>query len=185
MFAEPAANVGPTEIAAQSDNALAEQAKAGDTRAFEALYRVHVDRVYAICLRMVADIGWAEELTQDTFVRAWRRLGGFRGESAFGTWLYRVAVNVVLAALRTERRRKARFVRAELHDVGCPAAPGEAMDLEKAIAALPRKARMVFVLHEIEGYRHDEIARAMHIAPGTSKAHLFRARKLLQQMLEQ
>jgi RNA polymerase sigma-70 factor (ECF subfamily) len=166
---------------------LVHRAQRGDAGAFEQLYRRHVGRVYAICLRMLADEGLATTLTQDAFVRAWQTIGGFRGESAFSSWLYRVTVNSVLGHLRTERRRKAR-IRPEgdlgRYDRQAPQAPaGTALDLEKAIASLPSQARYVLVLHEIEGYQHAEIAEMMGIAEGTSKAHLHRARKLLKERL--
>ena len=169
------------------DAALVLRAQAGDTSAFEALYRAHVGRVYALCIRMVTDETRAAELTQDTFVRAWQRLGSFRGESAFSSWLHRVAVNVVLVALRSDRRRTARIQTTDDLDPfdapGSDTTPGTAMDLEQAIAALPPKARNVLVLHDVEGYRHHEIADLMGIATGTSKAHLHRARRLLKSFL--
>ncbi len=167
--------------------ALVARAQAGDTAAFGQLYRGHVDRVFAVCLRMVADRGRAEELTQRAFVKAWQALGSFRGESAFGSWLHRIAVNVVLVEMRSARRRQQRIQTTDdLTCYDCPgggAAPGERLDLEEAIASLPEQARAVLVLHEIEGFKHDEIAEMLEIAPGTSKAHLHRARKLLMERL--
>jgi RNA polymerase sigma-70 factor (ECF subfamily) len=169
------------------DHDLVRRAQAGDTRAFEALYRAHVGRVYAICLRMVANQTRATELTQDAFVRAWQNLESFRGDSAFSSWLYRVTVNTVLVALRTQRRRTARLQTTDdlavfdQEDAHTP--PGLAMDLDQAIAALPSQARHVLVLHDLEGYRHHEIATLMGIAAGTSKAHLHRARRLLKRFL--
>lgn len=166
---------------------LVRRAQTGDRRAFEQLYRAQVGRVYALCLRMVTDPVRAETLTQDAFVRAWQQLGTFRGESAFSTWLHRLTVNVVLADLRAERRRTARMentddmrryngaVREPAFDTG--------MDLNAGIAALPMQARTVLILHDIEGYKHEEIGAMMGIASGTSKAHLHRARKLLKKML--
>jgi len=174
-----------TIVAGELD--LVHRAQAGDTNAFEALYRAHAGRVYAICIRMVADETRAAELTQDTFVQVWQRLGSFRGESAFSSWLHRVAVNVVLAALRSQRRRTARVQTtddlAPFDSPGADPTPGEAMDLEQAIAALPPQARHVLILHDLEGYRHHEIADRMGIATGTSKDHLHRARRLLKTML--
>ena len=168
------------------------RAQAGDESAFEALYREHVGRVYAICLRMSADARRAEELTQDAFVRAWERLGSFRGESAFSSWLYRIAVNVVLGARRAEgrrahRQRAAAELSAATEREGHAAAernPGTRLDLERAIAELPPGARTIFVLHDVEGYRHEEIARLTGLAPGTSKAQLHRARRLLREALD-
>jgi len=166
---------------------LVHRAQAGDTRAFETLYRTHVGRVYAVCLRMVADERRAAELTQDTFVRAWQHLDSFRGDSAFSSWLYRVTVNVVLVALRSRRRRRARLEPTDdwtrIDKAGPRPAADEALDLEQAIATLPTQARTVLVLHDLEGYRHKEIATLMGIAPGTSKAHLHRARQLLKRFL--
>ncbi len=163
--------------------ALVQRAQAGDTSAFEQLYRAHVGRIYALCLRMVADALRAQSLTQDVFVRAWQQLGAFRHESAFATWLHRLAVNVVLVDLRTARRRSARFLTTDdlepFEGHGPEPSPDTGMDLEAGIASLPPQARSVLVLHDIEGYTHDEIGAAMGIAPGTSKAHLHRARQLL------
>lgn len=176
----PPSHAGPLV----SDDLVA-RARAGDRAAFEGLYRAHVGRVYALCLRMTADRGHAEELTQDTFVQAWRRLATFRGESAFGTWLHRIAVHAMLGERRTSSRREARVIPL----AEPPSGRSEAfdglfeVDLERAIAALPPGARSVFVLHEIEGYAHDEIATMTGVAVGTSKAQLHRARRLLREGL--
>src|SRR6266852_2734983 len=138
------------------------RARDGDTEAFEALYRRHLGRIYAVCYRIVANQARAEELTQQVFIRAWEMLSTFRGESAFSSWLYRIAGNVVLVDLRTERRRVARIeTDGSLEQFAVPrpqASPEEIMALEEAIGALPRQARAIFVLHDVEGYRHDEIA---------------------------
>ncbi|HEX4575607.1 MAG TPA: RNA polymerase sigma factor [Gemmatimonadales bacterium] len=167
---------------------LVHRAQQGDHAAFEVLYRQHAGRVYALCLRLTGDPVAAEERTQDAFVRAWERLGSFRGESAFASWLHRLTVNVVFAALRAGRRRALRVVATAepdaleqpTEDTGGPA---PALDLERAVAALPPGAREVFVLHDVEGYRHEEIAHLAGIAVGTSKAQLFRARRLLREAL--
>jgi RNA polymerase sigma-70 factor (ECF subfamily) len=176
----PPANAGPSV----SDDLVA-RARAGDRAAFEGLYRAHVGRVYALCLRMTADRVRAEELTQDTFVQAWRRLASFRGESAFGSWLHRIAVNALLGERRTADRRERRVIPLAEPPAGRTEALDAALavDLERAIAALPPGARAVFVLHEIEGYAHDEIATMTGVAVGTSKAQLHRARKLLKEGL--
>lgn len=176
------------EVNAAAEQQLVRRAQDGDTTAFAELYRAHVGRVYALCLRVTADEVLAEELTQDVFVRTWYRLGTFRGDCAFGSWLYRVATNVVMGALRSERRRYARERSAAdpsvspVHQVDEPG--GTAFDLERAIGALPARARAVFVLHDIEGHTHDEIATMMGIAPGTAKAQLHRARRILREALE-
>ncbi len=167
---------------------LVSRAQGGDVTAFENLYRTHSARIYATCLRMVADPSRAEDLTQEAFVRAWQKLSSFRGKSAFGTWLHRLAVNLVLGDLRSQSRRPAESVDPvelqALPDQGPVRRPEAGIDLERAIAALPPQARCVFVLHDIEGYRHHEIGRLMGIAVGTSKAHLHRARRILREELQ-
>ncbi|MGH7613075.1 MAG: RNA polymerase sigma factor [Gemmatimonadales bacterium] len=169
-------------------NEVVRRAQAGEEAAFEALYREHAGRVFALCLRLSGDGGRATELTQDVFVRCWEQLRSFRGESAFGSWLYRLAVNVVWSTNRGDRRRETRVRPVEdpgAHEPQREAAPpGLRLDLERAIATLPDGAREVFVLFDIEGYRHEEIARLTGIAVGTSKAQLFRARRLLRERLE-
>ena len=167
---------------------LVQRARRGDEGAFRDLYREHVGRIYALCLRLTGDAAAAEERTQDVFVRAWERLRTFRGESAFATWLHRLAVNVVLMERRGSGRRERRVAPASddpvYEQAATPPASAERLDLEQALAALPAGAREVFVLFEVEGYSHEEIARMCGIAVGTSKAQLFRARRLLREMLE-
>jgi RNA polymerase sigma-70 factor (ECF subfamily) len=162
-------------------------AAGGDRRAFERLYRAHSDRVYSLCARMVSDRGTAEELTQDVFVRAWEKLAQFRGESSFGTWLHRLAVNVTLNHLKSDGRHRRRTVGDdEVMDAlpAMPLAPGDRMDLERAIAKLPPGARRIFVLHDVEGFKHEEIAVQLGITSGGSKAQLHRARLLLREALQ-
>lgn len=164
---------------------LVRRAQAGDRAAFRRLYEDHVSRVYALCLRLTGDPEEAMERTQDVFVRAWGKLRSFRGEAAFATWLHRLAVNVVLTDRRSAGRRGRRADTAAALGPRSEPAPrvGLAVDLERAIAALPPGARAVFVLYDVEGYRHDEIAELTGIAAGTSKAQLHRARKLLREAL--
>jgi RNA polymerase sigma-70 factor, ECF subfamily len=168
-------------------NETVRRAQQGDQAAFHELYLAHVGRVYAICLRLARDQTEAEEHTQDVFVRVWERLASFREESAFSTWLYRLAVNEVLQSRRAAGRRSARVMLAEdpatLDSTG-RAAPAPTSDLDRAIAGLPEGARAVFVLHDVEGYQHEEIARISGIAEGTSKAQLHRARRLLREALD-
>ena len=165
------------------------RAQQGDRRAFEHLYREHVGRVHAVCIRILANGPKAEELTQDVFVRAWQMLPGFRGEAAFSSWLHRLAVNVVLVHFRTEKRREARVTAVEdltiFDRAQTSGSPGGNIDLEQAIAGLPTQARTIFVLHDVEGYKHEEIAEQLGLAVGTSKAQLHRARKLLMEALNQ
>lgn len=169
-----------------SEAELVRRARRGEVDAFEELYRGHVGRVFAICQRMVADPPLAEELTQEAFVRAWSKLGSFRGSSAFGTWLHRLAVNVAVDALRARRRWRERF--SEEPPARPPAAPRRdpagALDLERSIAALPPRARAVFVLHDVEGYKHREIAGLLELSVGACKAHLHRARRRLREELD-
>jgi RNA polymerase sigma-70 factor, ECF subfamily len=166
---------------------LVRRAQQRDTTAFAALYRAHVRRVHAVCLRMTANASQAEELTQRAFLTAWEKLPLFRGDSAFATWLHRVAVNTVLADLRAEQRRLRRIFATDnpaALETPPPAPPvGIRLDLDQAIAGLPPQARAVFVLHDVEGWQHDEIAAQLGIAAGTSKAQLHRARQLLQEAL--
>ena len=165
------------------------RAQAGDTSAFEVIYRENSPRVFALCLRLSGGTREeASELMQDVFIRAWRGLGTFRGESAFSSWLHRLTVNAMLQSARSEKRRTARVLSMEdpesVAGEGMRATPDIHVDLERAIAGLPEGARMAFVLHEIEGYQHEEIAEQLGIASGTVKAQLHRARKLLIQALE-
>jgi RNA polymerase sigma-70 factor (ECF subfamily) len=167
-----------------------EKARAGDRLAFEQLYRSHCDRIFALCWRMCGnDRALAEDMVQESFVRAWNKLDLFRGESKFGTWLHRLAVNVVLSDRRIRVKRLQR--ERELVDdvertlVGDrDVSSGLRKDLEAAIAGLPERARTVLVLYDIEGYQHNEIAEMTGMAVGSSKAQLHRARKLVQEVLE-
>ena len=169
---------------------LVRRAQAGDQTAFRDLYHQLAGRVYALCLRLTGDAGAAEERTQDVFVRAWDKLRSFRGESAFSSWLHRLAVNVVMNEQRTRSRREQRVMPVadpETLERGRGEGGGTAglnIDLERAIRALPEGAREVFVLYDIEGYSHAEIAHLTGIAEGTSKAQLFRARHLLREKLD-
>ena len=164
------------------------RAQAGDVDAFEVLYHEHAARVFALALRLTGERRRAEELTQDAFVRAWERLDTFRGRSAFGSWLHRLTVNVFLVEVRSTRRREQRVQAVESPDALeraiRPDDPESRMDLEAAIAALPPGARTALVLHDVEGFRHEEIARLTGVAVGTVKAQLHRARRLLMKGLE-
>jgi RNA polymerase sigma-70 factor (ECF subfamily) len=166
-----------------------DRAKGGDAEAFEGLYGLHKRRVYSLCLRMTGNTAEAEDLTQEAFLQLYRKIATFRGESAFSTWLHRLAVNVVLNARKSEGRERSRTVDGEDEDGewtgGSTGAPlhAERLDLESAIATLPPGARKVFVLHDVEGYKHEEIAEMLGITSGGSKAQLHRARLLLREAL--
>jgi RNA polymerase sigma factor (sigma-70 family) len=164
----------------------ARRAATGDQGAFERLYRRHVARVHTLVRRMAGPDA-ADDITQDVFVRAWDKLATFRGESAFGTWLHRLAVNVVLTRRRSEKSDRAWILDDEIAFAGAAhvaAHPAARMDLEAAIARLPDGARKVFVLHDVEGWTHEEIAERMGLVPGTSKSQLSRARAALRRMLD-
>ncbi|MGH7286737.1 MAG: RNA polymerase sigma factor, partial [Myxococcota bacterium] len=166
-----------TDRSAGGEADLVRRAAEGDVASYETLYRKHVGRVHALCLRMARDRSEADDLTQETFIRVWERLGSFRGESEFSTWLHRVAVNVVVAELRRRGRWRERFDAQDVTDlaVAQPAfSAGGDLDLERAIATLSPQARLVFLLHDVEGWKHGEIAERTGLAVGTSKAHLHR-----------
>jgi RNA polymerase sigma-70 factor (ECF subfamily) len=173
-------------LPADSIAADAALAASGDASAFERLYRTHSARIHSLVRRML-DADEADDLTQDVFVRAWQKLGTFRGESAFGTWLHRLAVNVVLARRKTLGVERGRFQAGDdpLEGVsGRRETPEISMDFEEALAKLPDGARQVFVLHDVEGYRHEEIARMLGVVPGTSKSQLHHARMALRRYLD-
>jgi RNA polymerase sigma-70 factor (ECF subfamily) len=198
------------------DPTLVRRAQEGDRVAFETLYRRHVGRIHGLCRRLADDAGGAEELVQEAFLLAWRKLASFRGDSAFGSWLYRLTLNHALSIRRAEQREAGRVLSYDASfdgrstgqsatAAGHAGAAGEgvptgasptdrlahtsapradlAVDLERAIATLPGGARTVFVLADVYGHAHEEIARLLGIAPGTSKAQLHRARMLLRKAL--
>ena len=179
--------VTPAPSPVDSVGALVRQVQAGNRGAFEQLYHQMVGRVYALCLRMLADPHRAAEVTQDVFVRAWQRIGTYRFEAPFEAWLKRIAVRQALNARRSRRRWRDRFEAppegAALDPPGSVHPAGAGLDLARAIAALPEKARLVVVLHDVEGYRHAEIADLMDVTVGTTKAQLHRARHLLRAAL--
>jgi RNA polymerase sigma-70 factor (ECF subfamily) len=177
----------PTGYSGSGANADAALAAQGDVSAFERLYRAHLPRVHSLVRRMTAGRD-ADELTQDVFVRAWQKLSSFRGDAAFGTWLHRLAVNVVIERFRSDAQRRQRMVDGEdvFAGIAAPARPHDSsLDVEAALQRLPDGAREIFVLHDVEGYKHHEIAALLDISPGTSKAQLHRARMMLRKHLHQ
>jgi RNA polymerase sigma-70 factor (ECF subfamily) len=175
-------------VVVSTDDEVVRAAIAGDRKAFETLYRRHADRVYGAVLRLAAfDHARAEDLTQEAFVRAWQKLDGFRFESAFGTWVYRLAVNVALMSIRARNADPVTIMDDDhLPDIMSTDNPVRAVErdeLEKAISALPPRARAVLVLHDVEGWKHEEIATELGMAVGSSKAQLHRARGLLRRVL--
>ena len=179
------------DMVAASQPAISEEAvwirraQQSDSRAFERLYRMHIDKVYGLCLRMTGNVAEAEDCAQDAFIQAWNKLSKFRGDSAFATWLHRIAVNTVLGRMRKSKREQDRIqVASEISPA--PASIGDSSnlrDLSDAVDRLPEGARHVFVLSGIYGYSHEESSNMLGIAVGTSKAQLHRARRLLSQQL--
>lgn len=178
-------------VGADDESAWAKLAANGDTAAFEKLYHMHRNRIYALCWRMCGgDAALAQDVLQESFIRAWNKLHLFRGESRFGTWLHRVTVNVALS----DRRIRLRKVKhetpmdetVERTAVGAAdVSQGLRNDLEQAIQGLPERARTVLILFDVEGYRHQEIAEMTGMAVGSSKAQLHRARKLVREALNE
>lgn len=170
----------------QTQQMLIDKVKQGDQSAYKALYNMHVARVYGLCLRLIADEGHAQDATQEVFVQLWHKIAQFDGRSQFSTWLYSVASNIAISYVRKHKHWLNKVISFELsgmdeqsiHD--CDGLNG----LDKLILRLPERARMVFVLYAIEGYRHEEIATLLGMAVGSSKAQYHRARQLLRQWYE-
>ena len=177
--------VAATQTVVSEETVWIRRAKKSDSRAFERLYRMHIDRVYGLCLRMTGNVAEAEDCAQEAFIQAWNKLSKFRGESAFATWLHRIAVNAVLGRIRKSKREQDRIQVAAEISPG-PASIGDSgnlRDLSDAVDRLPVGARHVFILSGIYGYSHEETSNMLGIAVGTSKAQLHRARRLLSQQL--
>lgn len=179
----------PDEATPADDRDLVGAAARGETAAFETLYRRHAGRVHGVIARLVGHHGArAEDLTQEAFVRAWQALPAFRFESAFSTWLHRLAVNTALMELRSRRSKPQEDGDEDAFElVGSADSAGHvtalSMDLERAVASLPPRARAVLVLYDVEGWKHEEIAAELGMAVGSSKAQLHRARGLLRERL--
>lgn len=173
---------GSSAAYVDDESVLVERARNNDYKAFETLYRMHVGKVFALCVRLLKDRDTAEDISQEAFVLAWRNLGTFRADSAFGSWLYRIATNAALSYLRKQNPLKDSLDVDDL-EIEYRETPLEQLSLDAAIAALPDGARAVFVLFSLEGYTHEEISTMTGIAVGSSKAHLHRARSLLREIL--
>jgi len=186
-------SVAAAETRKGTDYELAQRSASGDTASFEELYTRHHRRVYGLCLRMMQNVSEAEDLTQEVFVQLFRKIGMFRGESAFTTWLHRLTVNQVLMHFRRKKNARAEQT-AEDGEPPVQIVTGtenpdkmpvvDRIALDRAIAKLPAGYRTVFVLHDVEGYEHDEIARRLGIAVGTSKSQLHKARMKLRSLLK-
>lgn len=170
-----------------TDSDLVERARNGDERAFRALYDIHVDRIYRLTYRMAGEAELAKDFTQEAFVRAYQRLAQFRGDSAFSTWLHQIAVSVALNGLRSAGRHRQRERPLEDAERVATTArvpePGLRQRVEAAVDTLPDIYKTVFLMHDLEGYSHGEIAASLGVAEGTSKARLFRARAKLRDVL--
>jgi RNA polymerase sigma-70 factor (ECF subfamily) len=178
-----------------SESEAIERAKQGDADAFEALYDLHKRRVYSLCLRMTANAAEAEDLTQEAFLQLFRKIGTFRGESAFSTWLHRMAVNVVLMRLRKKNLPVVPLddpleteEESSKKEPGAPdqklAGSVDRMQIQRAVEALPPGYRTIFVLHDVEGYEHNEIADLVGCSIGNSKSQLHKARMKLRDLLK-
>jgi len=180
-----------TDITSSSDIKLAQSAASGNMPAFEELYNRHHRRVYSLCLRMLQNTAEAEDLTQEVFIQLYRKIGSFRGDSAFTTWLHRLTVNQVLMHFRKrtvkfektteEGETPTQIVLGTENQAKMPIVDKIAID--KAIAQLPDGYRNVFVLHDIEGYEHEEVARILGCSVGTSKSQLHKARLKMRKLL--
>ncbi len=184
-------NGGSLELVNSQDKDfdLIHKARGGSPNAFRELFETHVNRIYAVCLRYSQDPDMADELTQEVFIKAWEKLDTFKFESKFSSWLYSIATNQFLMHKRSEKRFAERIDRlGEIQTRNNPllkpsVSNDYSIDVENALAKLPAQARLAFVLHDIEGYKHHEISEIMNIEVGTSKAHLHRARKMLREEL--
>jgi RNA polymerase sigma-70 factor (ECF subfamily) len=186
---DPSTGTGSPRAQASGDKELAARVLAGDREAFEGLYRQHSHRLYNLAYRMAG--AEAEDLLQDVFLQAYRRLGSYKGDSSLGTWLYRLTMNLCLDHLRSKQGRMGQVTDSldeeDAAPLASPIRPAEAnnarLDLEQAIDQLPPSYRATFVLHDVEGYQHDEIARILDIAEGSSKSLLHKARLRLRTIL--
>lgn len=192
------ARTRPNQTGELTEAEAIRRAQQGDAGAFERIYRLHSRRVYALCLRMVGNTAEAEDLTQEAFLQLFRKIGTFRGESAFSTWLHRLAVNVVLMRLRKrtvavtsldEQNEQEEEGSGARKDIGAPdlrlSGSVDRVNLERAVQQLSPGYRSVFVLHDIEGYEHNEIAALMKCSIGNSKSQLHKARMRLRELLHE
>jgi RNA polymerase sigma-70 factor (ECF subfamily) len=184
LDAAPIHNPGEVVILADSEAALIAQAKQRNQNAFKRLYEKHLGKVYGLCLRMTGNRQRAEDATQEVFIQVWRKIDTFKGDSSFSTWLHSLTANTTISYMRKQKNWLQRMVRSDDYEEMAQQLPaGAATDeehLQACLARLPERARMVFVLHAIEGYRQEEIATSLGIAVGTVKAQFHRARELME-----
>ena len=169
----------------KSENELISKAKKGDKQAFRSLYDEHIGRVYALCYRLTGEKGMAEDASQEVFIQLWKKLGNFDGQSQFSTWLHSVTANITISYMRKQKGWVQRMFNLESSGINeMPAEENSTdVDLEALVIRLPERARMVFVLHAIEGYRHEDIASMLNMAVGSSKAQFFRAKQLFKDFM--
>ncbi|MCV2886616.1 RNA polymerase sigma factor [Aestuariibacter sp. AA17] len=172
-------------FAKKAERDLISAVKNGDKQAYKQLYELHVGQVYSLCLRLTSDKGLAEDATQEVFIQLWRKIANFNGESKFSTWLHSVTSNITISYMRRQKGWFQRMFNIEdseaMHYEA--SASTDAVDLDSYISRLPERARIVFVLHAIEGYRHEDIAQMTNMAVGSSKAQFHRAKQLLQEWM--
>ncbi len=166
---------------------LIDRAKLGDKQAFRMLYDMYLPKVYGLCYRLCADKSQAEDATQEVFIQLWSKIGNYTGQSKFSTWLYSVTSNITISYIRKQKGwwQKMFNIEETSHSEQTAEASMFETDLEKLIMRLPERARWVFVLHAIEGYRHEQIADMLGIAEGTSKAQFHRAKQLIEEWMDE
>jgi RNA polymerase sigma-70 factor (ECF subfamily) len=175
------------DVGETSEQDLIERVKLQDKAAFKQLYDMHMPRVYALCCRLCADRSQAEDATQEVFIQLWRKIDNFKGDSKFSTWLHSVASNITVSYIRKQRGWWQKMFNIEDSNVNERVAEASFTDtdFEKLVYRLPERARMVFVLHAIEGYRHEQVADMLDMAVGTSKAQFHRARQLIEEWIDE
>ncbi|TRY33826.1 RNA polymerase sigma factor [Aliiglaciecola sp. M165] len=172
-------------FAEKSERDLIAAVQQGDRKAYQTLYQTYIGQVYALCFRLTSDQALAEDAAQEVFIQLWRKIGNFKGDSKFSTWLHTVTSNITISYLRKQRGWWQRMFNIEDSEAMHHAAEQQTDlgDLEGYVARLPERARIVFVLHAIEGYRHEDIAKMMDMAVGSSKAQFHRAKHLLKEWM--
>ncbi|MFT6267345.1 MAG: RNA polymerase sigma-70 factor (ECF subfamily) [Alphaproteobacteria bacterium] len=170
-----------------TESQLIAMTQAQDKEAFRALYQMHLSKVYGLCCRLCCDRSQAEDATQEVFIQVWQKIGNFKGDSKFSTWLHSVAANVTISYVRKQKGWWQKMMNIEESNVQEPVSEASIADtdIEKWILRLPERARWVFVLHAIEGYRHDQVADMLGIAVGTSKAQFHRAKHLIEEWMDE
>lgn len=167
-----------------SDSEIIAKCKSGNADAFKFLYEKYSGRVYAFTLRMCGNNDTADDLTQEVFIKVWEGISSFKGDSAFYSWLHRICINAFLMKLRTDKNYEKKIAESSNNALMLAYTNDDfSLDMEKAIQKLPSQAKLIFILFEIEGYKHKEIAQMLNIEEGTSKAHLHKARKILREEL--